>query len=255
METPQTYSSDFLELTYRDWLAQMANQWRQGEHVALLGMTGSGKTYTARDLLRIRGYVVVLAVKKQDDTLQLFTKGDPPYKLTKRWPVNYDVTHAVLALPPENLADTSQAYKVYRVLDDVFRNGGWCILLDDTGYITGYLRLRRQVTQLLNTGRSHGISVVTAATQPTSVAANIPSETLRQVRHILMWRYASRRDIDALADITGLDKSDIRAAMARLTIYPDASTDFLVYHIGRGLTIVRQDRAQDRAITAGGAST
>ena len=234
--------ASFPEIGASAFYAQFRGIWRQGEHVALLGPTGSGKTYTARELCAIRDYVIVLAVKREDDTLDLFSKSEPRYRRTKKWPVDYNVNRAVLSLQPDSLADTSQAMRVYTVLNDVFKAGGWCVLIDDTGYVAGYLKLRRQVTQLLNTGRSSGISVVTAATQATSVAANIPSETLRQVRHILMWRFEDSRDIEACAGITGLDKHAIGAAMRALRVYSDSSTDYLYYRRGYGLTLVRQER-------------
>jgi hypothetical protein len=229
-------------LSYDAWLAQMRSYWRQGEHVALLGPTGSGKTFTARDICAIRDWCVVLAVKPQDDTLSHFTRGDPPYTRTKKWPLAYNVQRAVMSIPPDSLNDMTQASRVYTVLNGLFKSGGYCVLLDDTGYITGILKLKRQVTQLLNVGRSHGLSIVTAATQATSVAANIPSETVRQVKHVLMWRFEDERDVDACAAICGLPRKLMQAAMQQLLVYNDASTDFLAYRRGRGLTIVRQAR-------------
>ena len=229
-------------LSYADWRYSFAGAWQQGEHVALLGPTGSGKTYTARDILAVRAYVIVLAVKRQDDTLRHFTRGEPRYIRTKKWPVNYDTNRAVIVLQPESLSDTTQAIKVYKVLNDIFLEGGWCIYLDDTGYLTGTLRLKRQITVLLNQGRSSGISVVTAATQPNSVAANIPSETLRQVRHVLMWRFEDEASIDACAKIVGMSKRALIGYMAQLQVYDDSSTDFLAYRRGYGLVLVRQER-------------
>ena len=229
-------------LSYDDWLSGFRRAWRQGEHVALLGQTGSGKTYVSRDILSARDYVVVLALKRRDDTIRLFTSGTPKYKRVKKWPLDWGVHRAVVELTPESLADASQAMRVYGVLNDVFRDGNWAVFIDDTGYATGTLRLKRQITVLLNQGRSQGISVVTAATQPTSIAANIPSETLRQVRHVIMWRFETAQDIEACAKITGIDKRSLAAYMQELGVYGDASTDFLSYRRGYGMVLVRQRR-------------
>lgn len=234
--------SDYDMLPYGVWRRAFASQWRQGEHVALVGQTGSGKTYTARDVLAIRQYVIVLAVKREDDTLNHFSHGEPKYKRTKKWPVDYNVNRAVISLQPKSLGDRAQAGKVYEVLNDIFKSGGWCTYLDDTGYLTSTLGLKRQITVLLNQGRSHGISVVTAATQPTSVAANIPSETMRQVRHILMWKYEDAPSIRTLAELTGYNWRYLESLMHELYVYPDSSTDFIAYRRGHGLTIVHQER-------------
>lgn len=229
-------------LSYGAWRSAFATQWRQGEHVALIGRTGSGKTFTARDVLAIRQYVIVLAVKREDDTLLHFTRGEPKYKRTKKWPVDYNVNRAVITLQPESLNDNTQTLKVYQVLNDIFKSGGWCAYLDDTGYIAAHLGLKRQITQLMNVGRSHGISVVTAATQPSSVAANIPSETVRQVNHILMWKFENAPAIKTLADMIGYNWHELEQMMHELYVYPDASTDFIAYRLGAGLTLVRQER-------------
>lgn len=229
-------------LSYPDFTSRFRGVWRQGEHVALLGPTGSGKTYTLRDIANIRRWVVVLAVKRKDDTLDLFTRGTAPFERIGKWPANYNQNRVVLSLPPSSLRDVTQADKIYDVLNDVFLAGGWCLVLDDTAYIAAHLGLRRQIAQLLNVGRSSGISLMTAATQASSVAANIPSEYLRQVRHVLMWRFEDARDREACARITGLPKATIEDAMAQLTVYPDSSTDFLYYRRGHGLSIIRQTR-------------
>jgi hypothetical protein len=120
--------------------------------------------------------------------------------------------------------------------------GAWTVFIDDTGYVTGMLGLRRAVAMLLNVGRSHGLTIVTAATQASSVSASLPSESLRQVRHVLMWRFEATQDIEACARITGLDKKRLAAAMTTLRVFADGSSDFLAYHRGSGLYIVRQER-------------
>lgn len=235
-------SSDLDVLTYDTWLAGFRRAWRQGEHVALLGPTGSGKTFVSRDILSAREYVIVLALKRHDDTIQLFTRGEPRYKRVRKWPLDWGVTRAVVELKPESLGDMSQAMRVYTVLNDVFLDGNWALFIDDTGYATGTLKLKRQITVLLNQARSHGVSVVTAATQPTSIAANIPSETLRQVRHVVMWKFETDQDIEACARITGMNRRALAAAMDALNVYEDASTDFLSYRRGYGMVLVRQRR-------------
>ena len=214
-----------LERAYRDWFTTFAPDWRQGEHVAIIGQTGSGKTTLAGQLLDAREYVVCLAVKRHDDTLKTFSA----YDVIKKWPPRYDVARCVVWLKPESLDDIDdQARDVHGILNHVFVDGGWALFLDDTGYLAGQLRLHKAITVLLNQGRSSGISVVSAMTQPSSVTARIPSEALRQVRHILGFRYRNRRDIQAIADITGYDRAEIETSMRELGPH-----DFLAFSRGR----------------------
>lgn len=93
----------------------------------------------AKDLLLCRDFVCVLAVKRNDDTLDLFHKD---YKLIKKWPPEYDDTRVVFWLRPENFGDIAdQSVALYHALEQMYRSGGWCIYFDEAGYIAGHLRL------------------------------------------------------------------------------------------------------------------
>src|SRR6185437_5983146 len=93
---------NIIEMSRAEWLAAFRARWRQGEHVALIGPTGSGKTGLASDLLAIRAYVVALAVKRHDDTLGMFQG----YKILKKWPPEYGQKHVILWVKPQSLGDT-----------------------------------------------------------------------------------------------------------------------------------------------------
>lgn len=216
------------------WYQAFEEQWEQGQHVVIIGQTGSGKTYLAKDLLRVRRYVAVIAIKRADDTLSRFAKDTPRYALIKKWPPRYDKERVVIWLRPESLSDKEQALRVYQVLDDIYHNGGWCVFLDDTGYVTSVLRLERPVTILLNQARSSGISVVCALTQPSSVVARVPTETLRQARYLIVFRYHNERDIKAIAQIAGYDWRAVREWMGLLGPH-----DFLAF-TPSGVAIVRR---------------
>lgn len=223
-----------LELSRLDWLARMRSDWKQGEHVAIMGQTGRGKTTVSRDLLTCRDWVVALAVKRDDDILESFTKL-AGYRRTS-WPPAYDVHRALVWARPQSLEWAEvrkQAAAVHKVLNDVFRNGGWAVLLDDVAYICNTLGLKKDVSLLLNQARSSHSSLVSCMTQPSSVTQAIPSEVWRQVRHLVAFRYRNKRDIGIIADITGYDDSEIRKWMIQLREY-----DFL-HFAGDDVTLVR----------------
>lgn len=188
---------------YNVFLAHMHSNWKQGEHIAIVGPTGSGKTTVAKDIVSIRGYAVMLAVKKFDDTIELFKKAG--FKIIKKWPPDHLDKHVILWVKPDNLeALASQREKLQAALEDIYISGGWCIYFDEAGYIAGHLGLSQQLSVLLNQGRSSYISIVCAMTRPRSMTARIPSETLNQCRHLLIFRYTDEREIKTISEIAGI---------------------------------------------------
>jgi hypothetical protein len=170
-------------------------------------------------------------------------RGMPKYHKFKTWPIPPHITRAVIWLKPEHLGEEvmEQARAVHHVLDEIYRIGNWCIYIDDTGYVTGTLKRTQDITVLLNQARSSLISVVAAATQPTSVAARLPSETMRQVRHYIIFKYRGDDTIKALANITGIPRGEMEYALGQLREYPNKTsitTDFLSITNGR-ISIVR----------------
>lgn len=240
------------ELDFQSWLQEMRQNWKQGEHVVIIGPTGMGKTTCARYLLAIRQYVVALAVKHHDDTIETFKKPwhesgnsriiiDPAYTLIKSWPPEYHLRKIVYWVKPKELRqDPKQADKIYRALNDVFRAGGWALFLDDLGYIAGSLRLKSPVATMFSQGRSNNNSIVAAVTQPTSVAQQVPTETFRQVRYILMFHFDNRKDVLKVGEMAGVDPYVILQLNDELSV---SNHDFLCIRSGQA-TVVRGEKGK-----------
>lgn len=202
---------DIEEMSVDLWFAWMRDNWHQGEHVAIIGPTGTGKTTISYMLLEIRGYVVVLAVKRTDDTLEQFKRGDvkrglSKYKVIEKWPPTYADTRVILWVKPKELGVTNEQYaKLKAAVGKIYLAGGWTTFFDDCGYITGYLHLGQELGIMLNQGRSDRLTVVAAMTQPKSMVARLPSETFKQCRHQLIFKYDNIVEIKAIAEIAGMD--------------------------------------------------
>lgn len=217
-----------------DWLELMRTEWRQGQHVAVMGRTGRGKTTLARDLMALRGWAVVIAIKRADDTLDTFPAAG--YRRISKWPPRYEDHRVLFWVPPKNLSDMAeQRAGIAKVLDDVYQNGGWSIMFDDIARMANALGFKKQISTMLNEARSSHASIVSVMTQPSSVTQAIPSEVWRQVRYHLVFYYRVGRDLDSIADITGYDKKTVQSWMAMLRPF-----DFLAFDdLTDSVTIVR----------------
>lgn len=163
-------------------------RWEQGEHIALVGDTGSGKTFLLARLLEYRSYTVVLRTK--DDAIRF--KGAKRVTKASQLDISANQNEAHYLLDPPY---ARQAYEGYRLMERVWAEGGWTIALDELWYIEQELRLSRSVNRLLTQGRSLGISVIAGMQRP----AQISRFTLSQATHL--FAFASEgRDIQTLAE-------------------------------------------------------
>lgn len=216
-----------------DWLASFRVRWRQGEHVAVIGPTGSGKTGLAADLLMIRSYVVALAVKRHDDTLGMF-KG---YKILRKWPAEYGQKHVILWVKPKSLGDVLiQRGRILAALDNIYEAGGWCVYFDDLSYIADTMHIKMPIVVFLNQGRSSAISAVCATTRPRKV----PTEAFNQCRHVVAFKFDDSEEVKRVAEIAGLDNKTMLELNQQLAVYPPQGySDFIARSRGGDLVIVR----------------
>ncbi|HET7641332.1 MAG TPA: hypothetical protein VFK47_21665, partial [Ktedonobacteraceae bacterium] len=163
----------------------------------------------AKDILPFRKYVVVLAVKPQDPIIEKFRKEG--YRVIYSWPPRYSDDRVVLWIKPKHIySGPEQTAKIALALDDIYSNGGWTVYFDESGYISSELRLHGHLGVLLNQGRSSDITVVTAMTQAKSLIARVPTETLKQCYHRMLFKTRDEREQKAMAEICGISFQDMR---------------------------------------------
>lgn len=185
------------KIPYNHFLQIFRRKWEQGQHVLLSGPTGSGKTYVAEDIKEIRSYLVVIASKKTDETLDNY-KG---FRKIDKWPSKYYTDHMVLFWrKPKNIEDLEgMRLAIYKVLSDVFIVGGWTIYFDDVAFISGTLKMDRQLRMMYTQVRSNNTSLVASVQRP----FRVPVEVVSQSSYILLFKTQDERDIERVAQESG----------------------------------------------------
>lgn len=198
-------------ITYDNFLDLMRRKWQQGQHVSLVGPTGSGKTIAARDLVALRDYLVVIATKAKDKSLD-------KYKLIRRstWPGDWDEEKILLWVKPKQLGDFSrQAAIIYLTLNDIYRVGGWTVYFDDVFYITNTLGLKRPMQMMYTQARSNNISLIGSMQRPRGV----PLEVINQSTFLLLFRIRDRLDVERVAEEMSVDRHELLRALSELQDY------------------------------------
>lgn len=161
--------------------------WRQGEHVAVIGDTGTGKTFLMAKLVQLRTHVIVLRTKPDDIRFPGFTKRSHADAL------NHVYAERLLIAPDYE----RQAFEGWWTLEHVWKHGGWCIVIDELWYAEQMLKLQRQVNRLLTQGRSKGITVMVGMQRP----AQISRFAISQCTHVFAFQ-TEGRDTKTIAEAT-----------------------------------------------------
>jgi hypothetical protein len=148
-----------------------AISWKQGQHAFACGGTGSGKSTVAGEFLSRRQQVVVCVSKGMDDIFNKLPYRD--YERITKWPPKSNINR-VLLWPPnaDTIVNTAEQKKLIfrKMFDDILlRKGHWCIDIDEEHYMCTTLGLSREVTDILEQGRSALISMWNNTQRPSEI--------------------------------------------------------------------------------------
>jgi hypothetical protein len=202
---------------------ELRTSFAQGDHVTIIGPTGSGKTHIALEIAEIRAYVLVIACKAKDpllaelrargyyqtETMEIpYIDGTPVHKRVIYWPrVSEKMSKGDSALEME-----IQSEKVRQALNYAKINGSWCLVIDEGVWVCRDLKLQRHVDALHFTGRTLGVSVILSAQRPSWVG----QWAMSQADHLFIFQTAHREDGKSLGDIAGVDWQIVRDVVATL---------------------------------------
>jgi len=211
--------------------------WQPGEHMALDGPTGEGKTTHAVGILGVRKYVLALDPKGEDKTLS-----DSGYvRVTSIWQDNLrwrlahkadaktwdDIWKRVEAgldarvivgmgsrTEPEDLANQLLMREGIRFCR---RCGGWTLYVDEFELLSSPRMFGQGplIERMLISARSAGTSVVTTFQAP----AWISQHATRQARRAVKWPTGDRNMIKKLSEAMGRDWRELGEAVDLLPPY------------------------------------
>lgn len=193
-----------------------------GEHVAIIGPTGQGKTVLQNNILPMFPFVAVFATKPVDISMNRLIDDGGYIKLAKWHALNpIDTPRRVIWPDASSIHSVDTQAKVFGdAFERIFRESGrpahtpvgWAIAIDEMWYMINVLKLERHVRMVLLQGRSIGISLIAATQRP----AFVPLEIYDQSTHLFFFRDNDRRNLDRLSNINARDSALIKDVVSNL---------------------------------------
>lgn len=202
----QHSASGIQHVAWEDLEPDFIANWDQGQHLAIFGPNGVGKSTVAFRLINLRvdarnAYACILANKKRDPALtKLITTG---WQRIQNWPPSYEdrTTHRILFWPPyPGLSDPKKYVNRYmKALDGMMAEGNWVLGINEARYWTEQMGLRSQLDELWTGSRSNGMTVVAEAQGPTWISSAMKTE----LQWGIFFRPQHREQAKDIADIMG----------------------------------------------------
>lgn len=173
--------------------------WRQGQHVFCCGGTGSGKSTVAGQFIPRRSRVVVAVSKGADPIFDTAPYKD--YPRISKWPPGRKVERCLLWPKNAQTIPLTRAHKkavFSEMFDDILlHKGHWCIDVDEEHYMADSLGLDREIVDILEQGRSYGISMWNNSQRPSS----IPLATYVNSMHFFLFQTQEEYDVRRLGRV------------------------------------------------------
>lgn len=200
---------------------------KPGEHLTILGPTGSGKTYLGYQLMDVTTTPevpgVVLVMKPRDKTVTKWSK-TVGYLIVRNWPPTVSpwkpkkprgwVVWPKHTFVPER--DEQILHDVFRrTLLDCYRKGNKFLFGDEVYSLAEELNLDKELITLWSKGRSMECALWVASQKPT----HIPLWAYSQAEHLFLAFDPDKRARDRFSEIGGVDPEFVKHTVMRLKKY------------------------------------
>lgn len=236
--------------------AMFFESYQQGEHVAIVGPTGGGKTTIGLSLCKLIGArkakdggparVTVLCYKPKDDTLRKILP-EAQWPVIKKWPPSYGEEHNIVWV--RGGKTETERYRrqiaVFRLLlNQMYVEGGQTVYIPEAAHFERKppegLGMTGLMTEFWSSARSNNLAVVSDTQRPRWVTRSMWTEP----SWIIVARPKDEEDLKEVAKLSG-------AKMAVLSIVPRLGPyEFLCIrdqrHSQQELYVSRVDVTRDR---------
>lgn len=193
-----------------------------GEHVAIIGPTGQGKTVLQNSILPFFPFVAVFATKPVDNSMDRLIREGNYIRINKWYSLNpIDSPRRVVWPDARSIHAAEKQREVFAdAMEKIFREGGrpahapvgWAIAIDELWYFTNILKLQIEVKMILLQGRSLGVSFIAATQRP----AWVPLEIYDQSTHLFFFRDNDATNLERIGRINARDRGLIKDIVSDL---------------------------------------
>jgi hypothetical protein len=189
-------------------------EWKQSQHVGLIGPNGSGKTTMQIAILPKRTYVCVLATKPSDETLDDLIENHGYDKYVEWLDVDPDKSPRRIIWPNAKQlgAKEKQTEVFHKAMSQMFIDGRWCVAIDEGYYFAKRLHLADDMMDYWTQARSNLLSFVVGTQRP----AWVPLEMYDESTHLFIWRLNEAAALKRVSDLGAANADVAKMAIANL---------------------------------------